>query len=173
MVRAYLGLGANLGDRARNMREALRALGGGGCGARVVAVSSLYESPALVPEGEPAGPPYFNAVCEVDTELSARELLALAKDIERALGRTPGKRWGDRPIDIDVLTYGDHTIDTPDLRVPHPAMHLRNFVLIPLAEIAPAVMHPTLGRTIADLALHTGQEGLHRIAGPEWATGTS
>jgi 2-amino-4-hydroxy-6-hydroxymethyldihydropteridine diphosphokinase len=166
VTRAHLGLGANLGDRKQNLREALRRLGEG---CTVVAVSSLYESPALVPEGEPPGPEFLNAACEVETDLGAEELLAFVKEIERALGRRPSKRWAARPIDIDVLLYGDEIIETAELTVPHAAMHERHFVLVPLAEIAADVVHPVLGRTIGELAADVGDAGVRKYAAPSWA----
>jgi 2-amino-4-hydroxy-6-hydroxymethyldihydropteridine diphosphokinase len=168
VTRAHLGLGANLGDREQNLREALRRLGER---CRVVAVSSLYESPALVPEGERPGPDFLNAACEVETDLGAEELLAFVKEIERAIGRRPSKRWAARPIDIDVLLYGDEIIETAELTVPHAAMHLRDFVLVPLAEIAPEVVHPVQGRTIRALADDVASDGVQRVAGREWAVG--
>jgi 2-amino-4-hydroxy-6-hydroxymethyldihydropteridine diphosphokinase len=168
VTRAHLGLGANLGDREQNLREALRWLGER---CRVVAVSSLYESPALVPEGEPPGPEFLNAACEIETDLGAAELLRVVKEIERAIGRRPSKRWAARPIDIDILLYGDEVISTMELAVPHAAMHLRDFVLVPLAEIAPDVVHPVLRRTIGELVRVAGVEGVRRVAGPSWADG--
>jgi 2-amino-4-hydroxy-6-hydroxymethyldihydropteridine diphosphokinase len=166
VTRAFLGLGGNLGDRAQNLREALRRIGEH---ARVVAVSSLYETPALVPEGEPPGPDFLNAACEIETELSPADLLAAVKEIERALGRRPSKRWAARPIDIDILLFGDEIIETAELTVPHAAMHERDFVLVPLAEIAADVVHPVVGRTIGELAADVGDAGVRKYAAPSWA----
>jgi 2-amino-4-hydroxy-6-hydroxymethyldihydropteridine diphosphokinase len=168
VTRAHLGLGANLGDREQNLRQALRRLGER---CRVVAVSSLYESPALVPDGEPPGPDFLNAACEIQTDLGADELLAFVKEIEHAIGRRPSKRWAARQIDIDILLYGDEVISTTELTVPHAAMHLRDFVLVPLAEIAPEVMHPVLRRTIGELAADVSDAGVKRVSGREWADG--
>ena len=166
MAKIYLALGANVGNRRRNLDLALRWLAPA---VRVRAVSSLYASKALVLEGAPAGPDYVNCVCEAETELAPHELLAHVKSIERAIGRRPAARWSARPIDIDILLYGDAIVDTPDLTIPHARIAERNFVLIPLAELAPDVMHPVVQRTIADLASDIDPEGLEHLAAPdEW-----
>lgn len=131
-VRCYLGLGSNLGDRAVNLQRAVDLLGGH-AGIRVLRSSRVYET-------DPVGPPqpdYLNAVVEVETALAARELLHACLDVERELGRVRTERWGPRVIDVDILTYGDETIDEPDLIVPHPRMHERAFVLVPLADLDP------------------------------------
>jgi 7,8-dihydro-6-hydroxymethylpterin-pyrophosphokinase len=91
------------------------------------------------------------------------------KEIERALGRQPSKRWAARPIDIDVLLYGDEIIETAELKVPHAAMHERDFVLVPLAEIAADVVHPVVGRTIGELAADVGDAGVRKYAARSWA----
>jgi 2-amino-4-hydroxy-6-hydroxymethyldihydropteridine diphosphokinase len=163
VVRAYLGLGANIGNRAANMRLALRLLADAG---EVAAVSSLYRSEAMVPEGAPPGPDYLNAVCALDTRLAPEELLAACKEIERRIGRRPGARWSPRPIDIDVLLYGGAVIATDTLTVPHPGIAARAFVQAPLREIAPDAVHPSLGR-IGDVAMPEGVA--EWVAGPEWA----
>ena len=166
--RVFLGLGANIGNREANLQMALRLLGQR---CDVVAVSSLYECPAVVPDGAAAGPDFLNAACEIATDLDVGALLLYIKQIEHALGRRPSERWAPRPIDIDILLYGDLYIEVEGLAVPHPLMHERAFVLLPLAEIAGGVTHPVLGRTIGDLAERVGREGTERIAGAEWASG--
>jgi len=138
-VRAYLGLGSNLGDRDGNLRRALAMLGVHE-GITVAEASSFIETdPVGGPEGQSK---FVNAAVAVDTTLSPRELLGACQDIERALGRERGPddvRWGPRTIDIDILLYGKQVVDEPDLRIPHPRMHEREFVLVPLAQIAPEV----------------------------------
>lgn len=169
-MKAYLGLGANVGNREANLRLALRWLAPT---CRVVAVSSLYRSDAVVLEGQPPGPDYLNAVCEVETDLSPVDLLLLAKRVEHDIGRRPAPRWAPRPIDIDILLYGEDVIeiDTPAGRlvVPHPLIAERTFVVVPLAEIAPGGRHPLLGRTIGEIAEDVELGGLEHLAGPEWA----
>ena len=145
MTRAYLGLGSNLGDRQAHISAALGALAESAV--TVCKVSHLYESEPL---GVVDQPRFLNAPCAVETDYSPRALLATLKSIERELGRTSGVRYGPRPIDLDILLYGDRCIDTPRLTVPHQAMLRRTFVLVPLAEIAPGVRHPRSGFTIAE-----------------------
>lgn len=168
MTRAFLGLGANVGNREANLRMALRLLEGA---CRVVAVSSLYRSAAVVPEGEPPGPDYLNAACEVDTDLEPVELLRFVKQVEHEIGRRPAPRWAPRPIDVDILLYGGRVIETTELRVPHVLLAERNFVLVPLAELAPEAAHPVTGRTIGELAADADLGGLEHLRGPEWAAG--
>jgi 2-amino-4-hydroxy-6-hydroxymethyldihydropteridine diphosphokinase len=155
-VRAYLGLGSNLGDRSENLRRAVELLAARD-GVTVVRTSNVYES-------DPVGPPqpdFLNAVAEIDTTLSARGLLDACLGVEAELGRVRQERWGPRIIDIDLLVFGDEHIDEPDLTVPHPRMHERPFVLVPLAELAPD-LELRDGRTVADAAQRT--EGTTRLA---------
>jgi len=127
----YVGLGSNVGDRLQRLRHAVSLLDASE-GIDVVASSSVYETDAI----GPPQPEFLNAVVEVRTSLGPRELLARLKEVEVEIGRTPSPRWGPREIDLDLLTYGDETIDDDELRVPHPRMSERAFVLVPLAEIA-------------------------------------
>jgi len=165
-MRVFLGLGANVGNRKENLRLALRWLQPA---CRVIAVSSLYRSEAVVLEGAAPGPDYLNAACEVETDLSPHDLLAHVKSIEHAIGRRPAERWAPRPIDIDILLYGDQVINTDELIVPHPRIAERNFVLAPLAELASDVDHPVGDRTIGELAEEIDYDGLEHLAAPdEW-----
>jgi 2-amino-4-hydroxy-6-hydroxymethyldihydropteridine diphosphokinase len=139
-----LALGANLGDRVANLQDALDRLAGEGV--EVTRVSSTWET-APVPADQP---PFLNIVALAQTALAPLDLLAAAKRIETALGRRPGRRWGPRPIDIDILFYGEEAIDLPELTVPHPRIAERTFVLAPLAELVPGPL-PHLGATAGDL----------------------
>jgi 2-amino-4-hydroxy-6-hydroxymethyldihydropteridine diphosphokinase len=141
MTRAFLALGSNLGNRERHLRDAIAAI------PDVVAVSPIYETAPLTLDADadegPSGPlsgerrPYLNAVVELDTELSPRELLEVCQALEAAAKRVRKERWGPRTLDVDVLLVGDLEVDEPDLEVPHPRMWERGFVLIPLADLAP------------------------------------
>jgi 2-amino-4-hydroxy-6-hydroxymethyldihydropteridine diphosphokinase len=145
MVTAYLGLGSNLGDREDNLRRALSLL----CqGESLTALSSVYETE---PWGYATQPPFLNLVCALETRLSPQELLELAQGVERELGRVPTFRYGPRTMDVDILMYGDEVIQTPDLQIPHPGIWQRAFVLVPLAEIAPGLAHPSLGKSMEEL----------------------
>jgi 2-amino-4-hydroxy-6-hydroxymethyldihydropteridine diphosphokinase len=160
----YLGLGSNLGNRLRNLQSGLSLLTPE---AGVVAVSSLYESE---PVGVPGQQPYWNAAARLSTDLPARELLRRLKRAEWLMGRRPGTVWSSRPLDMDILLYGELAITEPDLQIPHAHLHERDFVLVPLAEIASGTVHPTRGTTILALRDAVLSTGLTRIAGPEWLT---
>ena len=145
-VSAVLGVGSNLADRQANIARALDLLRAER-GIEVLAVSRLIETD---PAGGPPQGRYLNGAIEVRTRLEPRELLAALQRIESALGRVRAVRWGPRELDLDILLYGDRVVREPDLEVPHPRMLERAFVLEPLAEIAPARVHPVTGRTILE-----------------------
>lgn len=134
--RAYLGLGSNLGDRARFLQGAVDGLVGAPA-VTVVGVSPVYETK---PVGGPPQPDYLNAVVAVDTDATAHELLAIAQRLEAAAGRVRRERWGPRRLDVDVLLVGDERVDADDLVVPHPRLEERAFVLAPLHDLAPELV---------------------------------
>lgn len=145
----YLGLGSNMGDKRANLLQTV-ALIGAKVG-RVVCLSRFYETE---PWGYASTNTYLNAALGVETKLSPFEVLSVTQDIERELGRTTKSTEGgyaDRPIDIDILLMGEWAMRTANLTIPHPLMHERLFVLEPLVEIAPTVVHPVLGKTICQL----------------------
>lgn len=157
MRKLYLGLGSNQGDRWAHLGAAAARLAT--CpGVAVLRRSSVYGSPPL----GPAQPDFLNAALEVATALAPADLLAACKEIERALGRVPGLRWGPRPIDLDLL-LADEIVALPQLQVPHLELHRRAFALMPLCELAPEAVHPVLGRRLADLLADLGSQGVERV----------
>ena len=147
-VTAYIGLGANTGDRGSNLYNAIARLSQVP-GVAVRRLSRLMENPAV---GGPEGsPPFLNGAAAVETTLGSHALMKALLQIENDLGRNRRDKWEPRPIDLDLLLYGDQIISSDDLMVPHPLMHERPFVLQPLAEIAPQVVHPTLQMSIGGL----------------------
>jgi len=146
----YLSLGSNVGDRARNLRDAIRALET--TGVHVARVSSLYETEPVDYLDQAW---FLNIAIEAETELGALELLRALRQIETQMGSRKLIAKGPRLIDMDILLYGDQVIDTPELQVPHPRMHLRRFVLEPLAEIAPNARHPVSGLSAAEMLART------------------
>ena len=140
-MKAYLGLGSNLGNREGNLQRACEMLG-------ALEKSKIHETE---PFGVLDQPKFLNMVCVVETELSPRELLEHCQEIERKIGRQKREKWGPREIDIDILFYGDQVVDEPDLKIPHPGIAEREFVLEPLREIAPDFVHPILGERVVDI----------------------
>jgi 2-amino-4-hydroxy-6-hydroxymethyldihydropteridine diphosphokinase len=146
MTRVYIGLGSNLGDREAALAYAADALGAAGVG--IAARSALY---LTEPVGGPPQDWFLNAVLAGDTSASPEDVLAACLRAEAGRGRVRGARNGPRTLDVDVLFYGDVVRDAPDPVLPHPRLHERRFVLVPLAEIAPGLVHPVLRLTVAEL----------------------
>ncbi len=144
-VPVYLSLGSNLGDRMSNLSQALDFLGQR---LSVTRVSPVYDT---APWGNTSQPRFLNLTCEARTRLSPEQVLSLAKVIEIKMGRARGTSNLPRPIDIDILFYGDQVINTADLVIPHPRLTERAFVLVPLARIAPDLIHPVNGKAVKDL----------------------
>jgi len=159
----YLGLGSNLGNREGNLRMGLRLMEPL---CRLEEVSSLYET---APVGVESQPPFYNAACRVTTGLEPEALLRFLQRVEFEVGRRPGgPRWGPRPLDLDILLYGDRVLEGAGLVLPHPRLAERPFVLVPLAEIAPETRHPTLKKTVRELLTAAGEEGVTLVAPAGW-----
>ena len=134
--------------------------------ARVEAVSSLYETDPVGSAGQPA---FYNAVCRIETGLEPESLLRFLKTLEHEIGRRPyAERWGPRPVDLDILLYEDRVLEGDEVEVPHPRLAERSFVLVPLAEIAPAAIDPRQNETIAKLAQAVHTSGVRRIKDAGW-----
>lgn len=149
-TKVYLGLGSNLGERQHNLSMAMELLSPQ---VNIERVSSFYETE---PVGYLEQPRFLNAVLRATTTLSPQELLAQAKEVERKLDRVPSFPNAPRPIDIDILLYGKKVVSSPELTIPHPRLEERAFVLIPLAEIAPNLVHPVSGKSIREMLKEAG-----------------
>jgi 2-amino-4-hydroxy-6-hydroxymethyldihydropteridine diphosphokinase len=155
IVTVYLGLGSNMGDKQENLQKALDYISQR---MRVEKKSSVYDT---APIGNINQSRFLNMVCQVNTSIPASTLLFLLKGIEAKVGRMPGPVNGPRIIDIDILLYGDEVVNGPDLQIPHPRMVEREFILAPLAEIAPDLVHPVAKKTIKELLLPVeGKQGV-------------
>ena len=158
--RVYLSLGSNIGDRAANLQSAIEELSRFG---KVAAVSSFYETEPVEVTRQPW---FLNCAVSLDTARTPGQLLRALLEIERTMGRQRTQQKGPRKIDIDILLFGDFSVNTATLTIPHPAMHERRFVLEPLAEIAPDERHPLLNKTVRELrdSLPSGQ-AVRRVLG--------
>jgi 2-amino-4-hydroxy-6-hydroxymethyldihydropteridine diphosphokinase len=164
----YLGLGANVGNRLANLRVAVARMR---TFARLEAVSRLYET---APVGLEEQPPFLNAACRVVTGLEPAALLRFLKNLEMEIGRRPGgPPGGPRPIDLDIILYGERVVEVDGLRIPHPRLAERAFVLAPLCDLAPEMHHPSLGKTMRELLDAVGEAGVKVVAASGWEAGTS
>ncbi|MBI3968197.1 MAG: 2-amino-4-hydroxy-6-hydroxymethyldihydropteridine diphosphokinase [Chloroflexi bacterium] len=164
MAHVFLGLGSNLGDRKANLRLAVRRLREL---MQITRVSSLYETG---PVGFPDQPDFLNAVAEAETILSPSGLLTVIKEVEESLGREPTFRYGPRAIDVDVLLYDDIVFHGLELEVPHPRLHERRFVLEPLVELAPDVVHPVLLRPVSAILADLPEGERVTVVEADWLT---
>jgi len=151
---AYIGIGSNLGDKARNCREAMERIGAAGEN-KLVGRSSLYRTE---PWGNEEQDWFVNAVIAIRTSFDPDGLLQHLKNVEEQLKKKKEERWGPRNIDLDILFFNDEILKTPGLTVPHPFLHLRRFVLVPLQEICPDFIHPQLKLSVGELLERTNDE---------------
>jgi 2-amino-4-hydroxy-6-hydroxymethyldihydropteridine diphosphokinase len=155
MTTAYIGIGSNLGDKLNNCRKSIE-MSGRIPDTRVTAQSRFYRTEPVGVEGHDW---YVNGVISLSTGLSAQDLLKNLLDIEQIMGRERKKKWDSRTIDLDILLYGQEVIEEEGLTVPHPLMHLRRFVLEPMVQLAPDLIHPVLGKSMAGLLEDFREQG--------------
>ncbi|MEJ5240086.1 MAG: 2-amino-4-hydroxy-6-hydroxymethyldihydropteridine diphosphokinase [Anaerolineales bacterium] len=158
MAEIFLSLGTNLGDRLENLRRALECIA---AQVHILQLSSVYETP---PWGYTEQPAFLNLVLRAETELEPQALLDFLKSCEKKLGRQPSFRYGPRLIDLDILAYEDRIVETPNLILPHPHLHERAFVLVPLCEIAPDWKHPRLGQRAIELLAACDPTDIRKVA---------
>jgi 2-amino-4-hydroxy-6-hydroxymethyldihydropteridine diphosphokinase len=155
MVTAYIGIGSNMGDRLNNgIRAAERIAAVPGC--RVVNCSEWFLTKPVGVDGQEW---YMNGVLAADSEITPGRLLGHLLEIEKGMGRLRKERWGPRTIDLDLLLFGDEIVHEQGISVPHPLMHLRRFVLVPLVQLAPALLHPVLLKTMTELLHELPEDG--------------
>ncbi len=165
----FIGFGSNIGDRLDYCDRAITLLSLLPH-SQVVAVSSLYETEPVADHVDP-GPGWFlNGVVRMETDVTPRSLLTVCREIEASLGRDRDHRRGPRTLDLDILLYGDRRVQDTDLVIPHPRLHLRRFVLAPLAEVAPNAVHPTLGRPIVEMLADLPDTAHVRLLSPQPST---
>jgi 2-amino-4-hydroxy-6-hydroxymethyldihydropteridine diphosphokinase len=161
MPKVIIGVGSNLGDRVYNCIIALKEIS---AFAKIVTVSSAYETE---PVGNEDQPDFINCAAEIETALPPLDLLKRVREVEEKLGRVRDTRWGQRTIDIDIIFYDDLTLDTADLKLPHPQAHLRRFVLEPVSEITPGKIHPGYGVTVRELCENLGDgKSVKKVGAP-------
>jgi 2-amino-4-hydroxy-6-hydroxymethyldihydropteridine diphosphokinase len=153
----YLSLGSNIGDRGKNLRAAIAALAE--ANVRLARISSFYETEPVDLREQPW---FLNCVVQAETEVPPLDLLRALRGIESRMGSTKLVPKGPRLIDLDILLYGDESIDTPELQVPHPRMLQRRFVLVPLAEVAPHLRHPSWDATAEEMLVRTSDSSMVR-----------
>ena len=163
-MRAFIGLGSNLGDREANLRQALEYLAQSP-ETTVVRASSLYDTEPVGVEDQPH---FLNAVAQIDTQLTPRQLLWNLMLVERRLGRVRAQRWGPRTIDLDLLLYEDEVLQEEDLELPHPELAKRSFVLVPLVELEPLLPHPVTRETMLSLLQRLGARPLVKHGSRIW-----
>lgn len=156
MTIAYISLGSNMGDKVESLKQAVTLLQSHDL-IEVTKVSSIYDTDPVGYEDQDV---FMNIVVEISTQLTPMELLVACQAIEQELKRVRIIRWGPRTMDLDIILYGEEVIETPTLSIPHPRMHERGFVLVPLAEIAPTVRQPIQNLTIAQLLQSVGSDGV-------------